>query len=85
MKYFSSKKFDKQFTKLPEKIKNQYIERIQIFVQDPNDIILNNHSVHYLYEGCRSINISGDVRALYEMVDDTALFVRIGTHSELYK
>jgi addiction module RelE/StbE family toxin len=85
MQYLSSKKFDKQLKKLPQKTKKHFYEKMMIFQTDPFHPVLNNHSVHYPYEGCRSINITGDFRALYEMIGDTVLFIRVGTHSELYK
>ena len=38
------------------------------------------------YFGCGSINISGDLRAIYKMQDNNiALFVDIDNHSNLYK
>lgn len=79
-----SRSFKKDFKKLSQKLKIQFSERMEIFKKDYFSKILNNHCVHYPFEGCRSINITGDVRALYETVDNTAIFVRIGTHSELY-
>ena len=86
MQYRSSKKFDKQFAKLSKRLKNQFIERMEIFIENPFDPILNNHSVHYPYDGCRSINITGDIRGIYELVDSSiACFIAIGSHSELYK
>ncbi len=85
MQYLSSKRFDKQFAKLPNKLRIQFIERVEIFVENSFDSILNNHAVHYPYDGCRSINITGDIRAIYEPRENTAIFIRIGTHSELYK
>ncbi len=63
----------------------QFYEKLVIFEIDQFAQILNNHSVHYPYEGCRSINITGDVRALYEITDNTVIFIHIGSHSELYK
>lgn len=37
------------------------------------------------YAGLYSINITGDIRALYKKVGDTyAIFGFIGTHSQLY-
>jgi len=85
MQYISSKKFDKQFEKLPKKTKKSFFEKMIVFQADPFHPSLNNHSVHYPYDECRSISITGDIRALYETIGDTALFVRIGSHSFLYK
>lgn len=37
------------------------------------------------YSGFHSINITGDIRALYEEIDGSyVIFEFIGTHSELY-
>ncbi len=85
MKIDFHSKFAKKLRKFPKSIQEQFYNKLAIFEIDPFAQMLNNHAVHYPYEGCRSINISGDVRALYEVIVDTALFVRIGSHSELYK
>ncbi len=78
------KNFDKKFKKLPEKIKNQFYSRIAIFIADPLDTRLNNHSVEKVFPSCRSINITGDYRAIFYEEDDVVFFIMIGTHSELY-
>ncbi len=84
--YFSSRRFDKQFSKFSEKIKNKCLERIQIFVQNPYEGILNNHVLGGKYKNCRSINMTGDIRIIYEMTENNlAHFLEIGTHGELYK
>ena len=79
------KKFLKNFDKLPSKIQEKFYERLRIFTEDPYNSLLNNHSVDSAYPGWRSINITGDYRALYEPADKSfAIFMNIGTHSELY-
>jgi addiction module RelE/StbE family toxin len=86
MQYFPSRRFDKQFHKLSQKIKNQTIERIQLFIENPFSPILNNHTLGGKYLGCQSINVTGDIRIIYEIVgDNLAHFLEIGSHSELYK
>lgn len=86
MQYFLSKNFLKQFKKLPTTIKNRAIERLNIFVVDPADSKLNNHSLAGHWSGHRSINITGDIRAVYKMESrDTAKFVAVGSHTELYR
>lgn len=85
MKVYFSKVFDKNYKKLQSKIMRKVDERIILFSQNPMNPILNNHSLHGKYNGCRSINISGDLRAVYKMIDqDIAFFVAFGTHSQLY-
>ncbi len=47
--------------------------------------ILNNHMLQGKYAEVRSINITGDFRAHYTVLNNNSrYFVAIGTHSELY-
>ncbi len=79
------KKFLKDFDRLNTKIQQKFFERLRIFSRNPFDAVLNNHAVDGVYPGWRSINITGDFRALYEIPSENAVkFMRIGTHSELY-
>lgn len=86
MQIIISNKFEKQFAKLPKKIKRQTIERINIFRTDVFAEILSNHPLSGEWYGYRSINVAGDYRAVFkELEDDTYYFVAVGTHSQLYK
>lgn len=78
------KDFRKQYKKLSPKLQKLFQERFSIFQSDPFDPILNSHSLAGKYKKCRSINVSGDLRAIYTMQEDTVIFLVIGTHSELY-
>ena len=47
--------------------------------------LLHNHSVEPAYPNWRSINITGDYRALYEVLKEgSVVFMKIGTHADLY-
>jgi len=78
------KHFEKQYLKLPEKARRRFKSRLIMFVNDPFDPELNNHSLSGKYTGRRSINIGGDLRAIYEIKNGSVYFLLIGTHSELY-
>ncbi len=78
------KNFKKKFSKLPVKIQEQFYERLELFFQNKFDKLLNNHSVDKVFPNCNSINVSGDYRAIFEDQVDLAIFITIGTHSELY-
>lgn len=79
------KRFLKTFNKLPVKIQDKFYQCLRIFEQDRSHPLLNNHSVDAAYPNWRSINITGDHRALYEPFGDGIIeFMKIGTHSELY-
>jgi len=77
--------FYKKFKKLSPKIQNQFFNRITLFKVNKSSPILNNHSVEKRFLDCRSINITGDYRAIFkEEKENIYIFVNIGTHSELY-
>jgi addiction module RelE/StbE family toxin len=82
---YRHRNFVKQFKKLPREVRKKFEERLKLFMDNPFVEILNNHSVEKVFPGCRSINITGDYRAIYKYEDDIVTFVNIGTHSELYK
>ena len=86
MRYFLSKSFEKSFKKMPRKIKDNTINRLNVFISDPMDESLNNHSLSGKFSKYRSINISGDIRAVYQIDEDNnvAIFIDIGSHSKLY-
>lgn len=86
MEYVLSRKFEKQFSKLPKKIKNKAIIQLKFFCNNPFDHRLNNHALSGRQKGQRSINITGDIRAIYEEVEDgkVVMFITIGSHSDLY-
>ncbi len=85
MKIKFSKKFSKQYDKTPPKIKIQFETRLKIFSKTKFDPVLNNHSLTGKYIGKRSINITGDYRAIFEETGSLVYFVAFGTHSQLYK
>ena len=78
--------FLKRYKKFPQQEKQQIEKKLHMFMKNPFHESLNNHRLKGVLGRYRSINISGDVRAIYEQIDeDTAFFITLGTHSELYK
>jgi len=85
MRVFVHKNFKKKYKNLRRGEKEKFKERRDLFIQNPFDPVLNNHPLGGKYKGYRSINITGDLRVLYEPIDaKTALFTTIDTHSNLY-
>ena len=77
--------FEKDLRKLNARQKQKTKERLVIFLENPFDISLNNHPLKGRYLNYRSIDISGDLRAIFKMFsEDEYIFVAIGSHSELY-
>jgi mRNA interferase YafQ len=85
MKIKFHKDFEKQMLKLRSGEQNKLRERLKIFLKNQFDPQLNNHPLKGKYLNYRSINIGGDLRAVYKRVsDEECFFTEIGTHSELY-
>ena len=85
MKIQLHKNFIKQYKKR-RALQKRIDERLALFRINSFDPLLNNHGLTGKYKGCRSINITGDFRGIYEIIDnDTVRFVDVDTHSNLYK
>ena len=80
-----SRKFDKQLKRAPLEVKTAFLKRRELFIQDQFHQQLNNHKLSGKFKNYRSINITGDWRAIYSEYDDTIVFEILGTHSQLYK
>lgn len=79
------KSFYKGYEKLSKKRQEQFWERLEIFKKDQNNPQLNNHKLHGKYDSFYSVNVSGNIRAIYEQIEkNKVLFIKIGTHSQLY-
>ena len=87
MKIVYKKKFAKTLNKCSQKAKDQVLEKINLFQNDSNNSVLNNHCLSGKLNNFRSININGNLRAIfvYYSKEDLAVFYFLGTHSELYK
>ena len=71
------------------KIMVTFEKRIELFLTDPFNFQLRNHQLTGKLKKYRSINITGDWRALYSSnkidKENVIIFEAIGTHSQLYK
>ena len=80
-----SRRFIKRLKKAPVEVKLQFRERFEIFKNNKFHPLLNNHALGGKYGGCRSINITGNWRAVFkEVTTEFVLLVDIGTHPQLY-
>lgn len=86
MKVRYHKTFQKQVMKLQPAQRLRLKNALKLFEVKPNHPELYNHALTGQWKGHRSIAFGGDWRAHYIPHDaNTALFVAIGTHSQLYK
>lgn len=85
MKTSYSSEFKKQYKKLSAKIRKQTKERLAILIEDEINPMLKNHKLHGDYSEYRSINITGDIRVVYQKISLNHIFlIAIGSHSQLY-
>ncbi|MBZ1356621.1 MAG: type II toxin-antitoxin system mRNA interferase toxin, RelE/StbE family [Candidatus Nealsonbacteria bacterium] len=85
MKIQFHKNFEKQYKRLRKREQRKTQERLELFLENPFDPRLNNHSLKGKYVDYRSINISGDLRAIYKFLsEEECVFVVIDNHSNLY-
>jgi len=85
MKIHFHKNFEKQYKKLKKREREKTRERLELFLEDSFHPLLNNHSLKGKYTDYRSINITGDLRAIYKYISrDECIFVIIDAHSNLY-
>ena len=76
--------FKKDYKKLSNKLQEKFDEKLILFQKDQFEPILNNHALTGKYSGYRSINITGDLRALYKKDGEEIIFMIIDSHSNLY-
>jgi len=85
LRYDATKSFWKQYQKLSPKTQSQFDTRLKLFIVDQANPKLKSHPLKGKYKGYWSINITGDIRALYCWeADELIIFTHIGTHSALY-
>ena len=79
------KSFEKDYLKLKPAQRKRLKKAFILFVNDPMHPDLYNHPLTGEWTGYRSIAFGGDWRAHYKVVENEAVFVACGTHSQLYK
>lgn len=89
MRILFSRNFRKRFDRLDLYLQNKFKNRLKLLInkKDNNkgNDILNIHSLKGKYLGLLSMNVTGDIRAVFEYKNSTVLlFHDIGSHSELY-
>jgi len=76
----------KQFTKLSRTQKQLVTDSIELFTENPMHDSLRNHPLRDKWANYRAITADNDLRLHYRVIGkDTALFVAVGTHDELYR
>ena len=86
MKIKYHRRFEKQFKKLSPKRKEKTLKTIELFIKNPLNRKLHNHSLTGILRNKRSISVSDDLRIIFEEFNNYTLiiFLNIGTHSRIY-
>lgn len=85
MKIYFHSHFEKKFKKLDRAIKKKFLARLELFAVNPFDKQLRNHALQGPLVGYRSMNVTGDFRAIYkQFAEDSVEFDDIDTHDKLY-
>ena len=81
-----SRRFLKQYYKLSPKIQERFQQRLNLWQIEPDSPLLGIHFLSRQFAGYYSLNVTGDIRALYHKVGaEYVLFGFIGSHSQLYR
>lgn len=76
--------YKRRFSGKPS-IQTRFKERLYKFSQNSDDNILLDHALGGKMLGFRSFSVTGDIRIIYYIHKDTAYFVDIGTHNQVYE
>ena len=65
-------------------IRNRFFSRTRLFEKDPSNPTLKDHALSGHLKGYHAFSITGDIRVVYIIHNETAYFVDIGTHNQVY-
>lgn len=87
MNVFFTKSFKKAYAKRIEPHANlakRFEERYDLFVEDQSHEQLKDHPLTGKLKGNRAFSVTGDIRVVYYIFEETAYFIDIGTHNQVY-
>lgn len=87
MKIYFTKDFKRAYRKriqVNENLAKRFESRYDLFENDPTNPILKDHALGRKLQGHRAFSITGDIRVVYYIFEDTAYFIDIGTHNQVY-
>lgn len=65
-------------------VQQKFDERLRLFVVNESDPVLKDHALGKKMLGKRAFSVTGDIRVVYYIYNNTAYFVDIGTHNQVY-
>jgi len=89
MKYQLAPELIDKLKKKDVRTRKSFKKALEIFFKDPYNLELDSHELKREWEGFRSIDVTTDLRAIYqedkEGNEPVAYFVALDTHKVLYK
>ncbi len=67
-----------------KKLDVKFIAQLNKLLTNPSDVTLKNHSLSGKLKNFWSFSVTGDVRVVYQIVEDSILLYDIGTHNQVY-
>jgi addiction module RelE/StbE family toxin len=81
-------RFRKQYRKAAIGVREAFAQTLELFVAEPNHPMLRNHPLKEKFAGFRSIDVTGDWRAVFKEAKagnrTIITFHLLGTHDTLY-
>lgn len=87
MKIRFTKDFKKAYLKRIQSKKNlekRFEARYDLFENDHTNPILKDHALAGNLDGYRAFSVAGNIRVVYYIFEETAYFIDIGTHNQVY-
>jgi addiction module RelE/StbE family toxin len=87
MKVKYSKIFVKHFRKRVfsnYSLTSRFNDRLKLFFTDSKHPLLKDHPLKGKKIGLRAFSITGNIRVIYQIVNNTVYFFDIGTHNQVY-
>lgn len=80
-KIIYSPRFNREYKKLPNKIKNLIEEKEQIFCKDPFNKKLKAHKLSGKFKGLWSFSVDYQYRIIFEFTNKSVIYLHsVGTH-----
>jgi len=87
MKIEYHRQFKKNYRKriaCSNSLERRFKERFSLFLKDPSNPILADHTLRGVRGNLRAFSITGDIRLVYSVQDETVVLFDIGTHNQVY-
>lgn len=74
----------KKVTKHNQPLRDKIKKQIEVFRNNPNHPSLRLHKLEAKNTNAWSISVSGNIRIIFQHIEDGMLFTNIGSHDEVY-